>query len=95
MACYADLIRAGKELRCVAESARKTDLVDEEIMKRSSEFARCNLIKKNPPKPQSSLAFPGQYFFLFKKMVTRTPRAMHSRGMRRVIILLLILIEKP
>ena len=33
MACYADLIRAGKELGCVAESARKTDTVEiEEIM---------------------------------------------------------------
>ena len=26
MVCYADLIRAGKELGCVAESARKTDI---------------------------------------------------------------------
>ena len=35
MVCYADLIRAGKELGCVAESARKTDTVEiEEIMKR-------------------------------------------------------------
>ena len=37
MVCYADLIRAGKELGCVAESARKTDTVEiEEIMKRSN-----------------------------------------------------------
>ena len=28
MVCYADLIRAGKELGCVAESARKTDTVE-------------------------------------------------------------------
>ena len=41
MVCYADLIRAGKELGCVAESARKTDTVEiEEIMKRSQKSAR-------------------------------------------------------
>ena len=41
MVCYADLIRAGKELGCVAESARNTDTVEiEEIMKRSQKSAR-------------------------------------------------------
>ena len=41
MACYVDLIRAGKELGCVAESARKTDTVEiEEIMKPSLSFTR-------------------------------------------------------
>ena len=43
MVCYADLIRAGKELGCVtvAESARKTDTVEiEKIMKRIQISAR-------------------------------------------------------